>query len=79
MNPRAKSAKAIKDFEILVEFTNGEIKRFDMRPLLIYPVYRPLFTPSYLKKVFVSNGIVQWPNEEDLCPDTLYIEGKKVP
>lgn len=78
MNPRAKKAKAIDGFKIEVEFSNGEIKIFDMAPLLSYPVYQPLKAREYFEKVFVSQGIVQWPNEVDISPDTLYLDSQKV-
>lgn len=76
MNPRAKSVKATSQFILEVEFTNGEIRRFDVKALLSFPVYQPLKDPSYFKKVFVSGGIVQWPNEEDISPDLLYLDSK---
>ena len=78
MNPRAKNAKALDGYKIEVEFTNGEIRRFDVTPLLSYPVYEPLKDRAYFKTVFVSQGIVQWPNEVDISPDLLYIDSQKV-
>jgi len=78
MNPRAKKAKAIDGFKIEVEFANGEIKIFDMTPLLNYPVYQPLKARALFEKIFVSQGIVQWPNEVDISPDTLYLDSQKV-
>ena len=61
MNPRAKSAKVLNGFQIEVEFINGEKRHFDVTPLLSFPVYQPLKTRTYFEKVFVSQGIVQWP------------------
>lgn len=78
MNPRAKKAKAISGFKLEVEFTNGEVRLFDVSPLLNYPVYQSLKDPSYFEKVFVSQGIVQWPNEADISPDLLYMDSKAV-
>ena len=78
MNPRAKKAKALNGFMVEVEFTNGEIKHFDVTPLLKYPVYESLKVRTYFEKVFVSQGIVQWPNEVDISPDTLYLDSQSV-
>jgi hypothetical protein len=78
MNPRAKKAKALEGFKIEVEFTNGEIRIFDVTPFLSYPVYQPLKALEYFEKVFVSQGIVQWPNEVDISPDTLYLDSQKL-
>jgi hypothetical protein len=56
MNPRAKKAKALDGFKIEVEFINGEIRHFDMAPLLNYPVYQPLKERSYFEKIICERG-----------------------
>ena len=78
MNPRAKKAKVLNGFQIEVEFTNGEVRRFDVTPLLKFPVYQPLKERGYFEKIFVSQGVVQWPNEVDISPDTLYLDSRAV-
>ncbi len=74
MSPKAKTAKALNGFQLEVEFINGEKRYFDVTPLLKYPIYQSLKLPGYFEQVFVSQGIVQWPNEEDISPDLLYLE-----
>ena len=32
--------------------------------------------PNYFKQVRVMNGTVVWPHEQDICPDTLYIDSR---
>lgn len=78
MNPRAKFAKVLSGFKIEVEFSNGEVRQFDVTPLLSYPVYQSLKSRTYFEKIFVSQGIVQWPNEEDISPDLLYMDSQAV-
>jgi len=78
MNPRAKGVKPLSQYVLEVEFTSGEIRRFDMKALLHYPIYQPLKEQSYFERVFVSGGIVQWPNEEDISPDLLYLDSREV-
>ncbi len=78
MNPRAKSAKALEEFKLEVEFSNGEIRLFDVTPLLKFPVYQPLKDRHYFERVFVSQGVVQWPNEVDISPDLLYLDSQAV-
>lgn len=78
MNPRAKKVRALAGHKIEVEFTNGEIKLFDVAPLLNFPVYQPLKERNYFERVFVSHGIVQWPNEVDISPDLLYLDSQAV-
>lgn len=74
MNPRVKSAKAVANYKIEIKFTNGEVRHFDMKPYLSYPVYYRLKDISYFQKLNVQLGTICWPNEEDICPDTLYLE-----
>lgn len=74
MNPRVTQATCHDDFTILLTFANGERRRFDARPYLDYPVFQPLNNPGYFLLGKAAHGTVAWPNEEDLCPDTLYLE-----
>jgi Protein of unknown function (DUF2442) len=30
---------------------------------------------NYFKKVKLAFGTIQWPNEQDIAPDTLFLEG----
>lgn len=78
INPRAKSVEVLDGFRIKVGFRNGEIRIFDVTPLLKYPVYQPLKDSAYFARVFVSQGVIQWPNEVDISPDTLYMESQAV-
>ena len=74
MNPRVTHAVCHDDFTISLTFANGERRRFDARPYLDYPVFQPLRNPGYFLRGVVAHGTVAWPGEEDLCPDTLYLE-----
>ena len=65
MNPRVKSVKAESNYVLLLEFSNGEKKRFDVSPYS---------DESFFRKVKVFLGSIQWPNGADLCPDTLYLD-----
>jgi len=33
---------------------------------------------NYFKQVTVAFGTVQWPHEQDISPETLYVEGVQV-
>ena len=76
MNPRVKSVTADKDYALLVTFENGETKIFDMNPYLDFGVFTELKDKNYFKQVKPFMGAVAWPHGQDVCPDTLYIEGK---
>ena len=74
MNPKAKHIKFLTDYRMLVEFTNGEIKQFDFKPYLKYPIYEPLQSPPFFKQASIVDGILVWSNDIDFCPDRLYLE-----
>jgi hypothetical protein len=77
MNPRVKSVTANNDYSLTLSFTNGEIGIFDCRSLLGFGVFCELKDISYFKQAHVINGTVSWPHEQDICPDTLYLDSIK--
>jgi len=78
MNPRITAATAHDDYALLLTFTNGEIRLFDMAPYLGYPTFEPLRQATFFKLARASHGAVTWPKEIDFDPDTLYLEGLPV-
>lgn len=74
MNPRVQKILQIDPPSLLLEFTNGEIRRFDCSSYLDIGVFRELKDELYFRKAAVSAGTVVWPHEQDFCPDTLYLE-----
>lgn len=78
MNPRVKSVTASENYKLEIVFTNGEIGVYDCSGLLNFGVFRELREPSYFKQVKAEGGTVLWPNEQDICPDTLYEDSKKL-
>lgn len=77
MNPRVKHVTALSDYKLHIEFTNGERGTYDCSHLLDFGVFRELKDKPYFKKAMACDGTVVWPNEQDICPDTLYIESIK--
>ena len=63
------------DFSLDLKFNDGSVKRFDVRPYLDYEVFRELKDLNYFKQVSLAFGTVQWPHEQDISPETLYLEG----
>ena len=78
MNPRVKSVKAENDHNLLLEFANGEKKRFDVSPYIGKGVFAPLSDESFFRRVTDFLGSIRWPNGADLCPDTLYLDSTSV-
>ncbi len=66
---------ANNDFSLDLEFKDGSVKRFDAKPYLDYEVFRELKDLDYFKQVRIAFGTVQWPHDQDISPETLYLEG----
>ncbi|MGA2799322.1 MAG: DUF2442 domain-containing protein [Thermoguttaceae bacterium] len=78
MNPRVKTVKPNNDYTLQISFTNGEVGIYDCSPLLEFGVFRELKDIKYFMEATVIEGTVAWPHEQDICPDTLYMDSMKV-
>ena len=77
MNPRVKKVIPLLDYKLYLEFTNGEQGVYDCSGLLDFGVFKELKDKHYFNKARIGNGTVVWPNEQDICPDTLYLDSIK--
>ena len=77
MNPRVKTVKAQKDFTLLITFTNGMQKVFDVKPYLETGVFKSLKNFALFSTAHAEYGTVVWQNNVDFDPDTLFLEGEK--
>ncbi len=77
MLPRVKDVEAKPGHRLELTFTSGETGVYDCRPLLTFGVFRELGDESYFRQVRIVNGTVAWPNEQDICPDTLYLDSRR--
>jgi hypothetical protein len=68
------AVRANDDFSLDIKFEDESVKRFDVKPYLEYGIFKELKDRNYFKKVKVAFGTVQWPNEQDISPDTLYVD-----
>ena len=78
MNPRISKVTPNEDYTLTLYFTNGEVKKYDVRPLLDKGVFSQLKNLEIFKQVHVSYGTVEWPGEIDICPDTLYEDSQTI-
>lgn len=77
MNPRVQSAQATKDYKLHLVFTNGESGVYDCSHLLNFGVFSEFRDLDYFMKAKAMDGTVVWPHEQDICPDTLYLDSRK--
>lgn len=72
------AVKANDDYSLDLRFNDEAEKRFDVKPYLDYEVFQKLKDLEYFKSVRIALGTVQWPDEQDISPETLYIEGSDI-
>ena len=64
--------EAKADYQLLLEFENGECRLFDMTPYLDKGVFRQLRERRLFSAAHVDYGTVVWPGDIDMAPETLY-------
>ncbi len=62
----------LKNYKLSLKFKNGEEKVFDMTPYLEIGIFKELKDEVLFKTVRVSFDTVEWANEADIDPETLY-------
>ena len=72
------SAKANDNFTLDLQFDDGKLKRFDAKPYLDFPIFSEIKTLETFKQIKIALGTVQWQNEQDISPETLYLEGTEI-
>jgi hypothetical protein len=77
MNPRVKSVAPTDDYKLTLVFTNGETGVFDCSYLLDFGVFKELNDVNYFRQARIEFGTVTWPHEQDICPDTLYVDSER--
>ena len=78
MNPRVIDVKPEKNYTVHVWFKNGEEGIFDVKPYLNYQVFQALKDEKMFNTVRPFLGTIQWANQADLCPDTVYLDCVKI-
>jgi hypothetical protein len=61
-----------------LKFDDGTLREFDAKPYLENGVFKELKDLNYFKNFRIAFGTIQWKNEQDFSPDTLYIESRLV-
>ncbi len=77
MNPRVKQVVTLNYYKLSLAFTNGKQGIYDCSNLLEFGVFTELKISGYFKQAKVIDGTVVWPHEQDICPDTLYLDSLK--
>lgn len=67
----------IKPSILKLTFRTNEVRYFDVSPYWNSSFFKELQDWDYFRQVRVSGRTVQWPHEQDIAPETLYLEGKE--
>lgn len=78
MNPRVIDVKTLEGFRLLLTFSNGEKREFDMTPYLNTGVFKELKDKQLFNTAKAFMGTVSWKNGQDLCPDTFWLDSVPV-
>lgn len=78
MNPRVTAVTPLADHALLLQFNDGDRRRMDVRPYLVYPVFARLREPQFFALARADHGTVSWPAGIDLDPDSVYLESVPV-
>ena len=60
------------DYSLLLTFSTGEVKLFDMRPYLAKGMFTSLKALERFRQAHVAYDTVCWPGGLDISPETLY-------
>ena len=64
----------LDDYILYLEFSDGKKGVFDVKPYLNMTVFMELRDKDYFCRARVAFGTIVWPNEQDIAPETLYVE-----
>jgi hypothetical protein len=78
MNPYVKNVETLANYQLILEFENGERRLFDVKPYLSRGIFTRLRDIALFRSASVVSGSVEWSNGLDLSYDTMYVESKPV-
>jgi hypothetical protein len=72
MYPAVISVKPLQDYKLLLRFSSGEEKIFDMTPYLNMGKFAELKDISLFNTVTVKFDSIEWANQLDIDPEFLH-------
>jgi hypothetical protein len=76
--PKIEEVKILNEYELIVKFTDGKIKKYDVSRLLEQEMFASLKSYAFFKNVKVEQGgyAVFWDNNIDISEYELWKNGK---
>lgn len=69
---RIIDVKPLEDYRLLLTFSNGEKRKFNMYPYLNTGIFRELKDKELFNTVHIRFDTIEWANEADFDPEALY-------
>ncbi len=75
---KIQEARVLDEHTMLVTFTDGKRKKYDVTPLLARSMFEPLKTPAFFKNLHVEQRgyAVVWNDEIDISEYELWKNGE---
>jgi hypothetical protein len=70
--------KTTNEFTIEITYENGELREFDMKPLLPLKPWTKLQNVALFHQAQIFYNTIIWPGEIDIAPETLYLDSKLI-
>jgi hypothetical protein len=78
MNPHVQAVTPNPDYTLMLTFTNGEVRVFDVKTYLQTGIFQELQDLALFRIVTPCSGSIQWQHRQDFCPDTLYLDSTPI-
>lgn len=73
---KVTGARPMEEYKLQVRFSTGEVKIYDMKPLLTTAAFSPLSDKSVFESVCIDCGVPVWNDGDiDIAPEELYQNG----
>lgn len=73
-----QNVQPAEDYKLILTFSDGKSKVFDMKPYLNMGIFRELQDVALFNTVRKSFDTVEWANEADIDPEILYLYSKEI-
>lgn len=75
---KVAAVKPLPNYELLLTFSNHEVRRFDVKPYLDKGIFVELKDEDYFRKVALCMDSIAWKSGQDFSPETLYLRSEFV-
>ncbi len=78
LTPRVTDVEPQANYKLLLAFSNGELRVFDVAPYLEKGVFQALRKREEFEEVYIDGGSIEWPCGAGLHHDTVYLNSDLV-